>query len=132
MCVCDDLRAVPILATTLIVLLIVCEPGFTRKPWKDPLSRGLPRGYIFGRFECIDGWEGNLNANGSFTSCHLRVKVPSWFEKNTIIIIIVVSVILFVCFVIYLLVRRKLRQRYLLAKAERRRSRRSSEEEKKA
>ena len=88
----------------------------------------MSSGAIYGRFECVDGWEGNLNAAGKFTSCHLRVYVPTWFERNTITVIIIAGVIMFVALVVYIFVRRKLRARYLLAKAERRKSRRSSEE----
>jgi hypothetical protein len=100
-----------------------------KKPWKDPLSRSIPLGYIYGRFDCLDGWEGNLNVAGQFTSCHLQVYVPSWFRRNTVTIIIVACIVAFFLLVFYIFLRRKLRQRYLLAKAERRRSRRSSEEE---
>ena len=103
--------------------------AWVKGPWKDPLSRPIPLGSIFGRFECIDGWEGNLNDNKQFTSCHLRIYVPSWFERNTVTIIIIAVIIAFFLLVFYIFLRRKLRQRYLLAKAERRRSRRSSEEE---
>ena len=44
------------------------------KPWSDPLGRSLPPGKIYGRFECIAGFEGNLNLDGTFSSCHLEVR----------------------------------------------------------
>ncbi len=112
-----------------LISLAAPSAEFVGGPWKDPLGRSIPAGYTYGRFECIDGWEGKLNLAGQFASCHLRVYVPSWFRYNTVTIIIASSIALFFALVFYIFVRRKLRQRYLLAKAERRRSRRSSEEE---
>lgn len=101
-------------------------------PWIDPLSRALPPGYIFGRFDCIDGFEGNLNPDGTFSSCHLRIYVPTWLERYSLIIIIV-SVIVFVAVTIaYMILRRQLKRRFLQIKADRRRTRRMQEESEKA
>jgi hypothetical protein len=120
-----------------------------KKAWKDPLGRSLPVGFIFGgtsrafaKYEsdvivsafdessrnCPDGYEGNVDSNLRFTSCHLKIYVPEWWERDSIILIAVSSVLLFLGISGYLVLRRKLKQRYLLAKAERRRSRRSSDD----
>lgn len=97
-------------------------------PWQDPLGRSLPPGYIYGRFDCIDGYEGNLNADGTFSSCHLKIYVPTWLERYSHVILIV-GVLSFIAAVIgYLWLRRKLKKRFLQLKAERRRERRMAED----
>jgi hypothetical protein len=98
------------------------------KPWTDPLGRPLKIGFTFGTAECIEGFEGNRNEDGTFSSCHLRIYVPTWIERNSLALVAVTVCSAFVLVVLYLLVRRKLRQRYLLIKAARRRSRRFSEQ----
>ena len=111
-------------------------------PWKDSTGfypeSGLPPGITYGVVDgdetvgglhstCYNGWTGTQDTSGDFTSCHLRIKVPTWFERNTITFIIGFSFAAAALSAIYLYLRRVIRQRYLLAKAERRRSRKSSE-----
>jgi len=119
-----------------------------KKSWRDPLGRSIPSGYTFGGFvrnymtyesdaipagegessrACADGYEGNVDSNLRFTSCHLKIYVPEWWERDSIILIAVSGVLFFLGSVGYVVLRRKLKQRFLLAKAERRRSRKSSE-----
>jgi hypothetical protein len=105
---------------------------YTDGPWADPLNRALPTGYVFGRFDCIEGFEGNLNSDGTFSSCHLRIYVPTWLERYSLIIIIV-SVITIVAIVgAYVILRRQLKKRFLMIKAERRKMRRMQEDAEKA
>ena len=40
-------------------------------PWIDPLNRELPPGTGTGFGDCLDGFQGNLNADGSFRTCHM-------------------------------------------------------------
>lgn len=119
-----------------------------KKSWRDPLGRSIPAGFTFGGFvrnymkyeskvipvaegessrACSDGYEGNVDSNLRFTSCHLKIYVPEWWERDSIILIAVSGVLFFLGSVGYVVLRRKLKQRFLLAKAERRRSRKSSE-----
>jgi hypothetical protein len=91
-----------------------------------------PRARLFYNHPCMPLLLIPVRASGAFTSCHLVVMVPTWFQRNTIIVAVVAGALLFFSLIVYVFIRRKLRARYLLAKAERRRSRRSSEEEGKA
>jgi hypothetical protein len=104
------------------------DGNLVEEPWTDLFRRTIPAGSIYGNSDCLDGYQGALNEDGSFRSCHLTIYVPTWFERNTLSIIIITGASIFVLFVIYLFVRRKLRQRFLAMKAEKRRSRRSSSE----
>lgn len=97
-------------------------------PWIDTLRRKVPPGYRFGTSDCLDGFEGNWDLLGRFTSCHLRIYVPSTMQRYSVTLIALSIVFGFFGAIIYFFVRRRLRQKFLLAKAERRRSRRSSEE----
>lgn len=45
-------------------------------PWIDPLDRELPPGMGTGFGDCLDGFQGNLNADGSFRTCHMRAWAP--------------------------------------------------------
>jgi hypothetical protein len=105
------------------------EGLLVEEPWHDPLKRKLQPGNTFGSHDCLDGWQGNYNTDGSFRTCHLRIYVPTWLERYSVLLIVLGSLLFLLLLIVYFFVRRKLRQRYLLAKAERRRSRRSSEED---
>jgi hypothetical protein len=108
------------------------EGVYNELPWVDPLNRTLPPGYTFGRFDCIDGFEGNLNPDGTFSSCHLRIYVPTMLERYSLTIIIVAVLTIFFVVIAYYALRRQLRRRFLMIKAERRRTRRLQEEAEKA
>lgn len=98
-------------------------------PWKDIFNRKLPRGFIHGRFDCADGWEGEVAPNGRFLSCHLRIYVPTWWERYTLpIICVCLAIVIFVAVAVFYL-RRILRRRYLAARMRRRRLRRKKEQE---
>ena len=86
------------------------------------------RGFTFGTRECRAGYEGNLNEDDRWTSCHLKIYEPSILEQFTRIIIVLSSFFGFIALMMYNMIRRRLKRQYLLAKIERRRSRRSSEE----
>lgn len=97
-------------------------------PWVDSLRRPLLPGYMFGTSDCLDGFQGNVDLEGRFTSCHLRIYVPTTLERYSVTFIALAIVFGFFGGILWFFVRRRLRQKFLLAKAERRRSRRSSEE----
>ncbi len=105
--------------------------ALVRKPWKDPLGLALPKTYIFGTRECLDGWEGHAHpTKGSyFDTCHLQIFVPTWLQRNALMVMGIAAGSIVLILLCYIIIRRRMRQKYLLAKAERRRSRRSSEEE---
>jgi len=98
-------------------------------PWIDPLERELPPGYEFGFSDCLDGYQGTLNDDGSFRTCHLAIYVPTTLERFSLTFIVLGTILGVGLLIFYYFLRRKLRERYMLAKAERRRSRRSSEEQ---
>lgn len=96
-------------------------------PWRDPLNRPLPPGTVFGNYDCLDGFEGNLNSDGTFSSCHLRIKVPSPLERNSHIILIIAAILFGASVPAFFAARRYLRKKMLEFKAERRRARREEE-----
>jgi hypothetical protein len=61
-------------------------------PWRDPLSRPIPPDYIFGRYDCLDGYEGvDSLSDGRFRSCHQRIYVPTYFQRNSVYLVSVVG-----------------------------------------
>ncbi|KAL9185156.1 hypothetical protein ACHAXT_002933 [Thalassiosira profunda] len=57
-----------------------------RRPWHDPLFRrrnALAPNEVFGTRNCYSGWEGVVNEDDLFGSCHLRIKEPSTWERHT-------------------------------------------------
>lgn len=52
-------------------------------PWQDPLNRELPAGFEFGFSDCLDGYQGLLNHDGSFHTCHLGASATatSWIVE---------------------------------------------------
>ena len=102
------------------------EPRYV--PWLDPLERTLEPGVAFGpEGTCADGFMGIQDDKENFYTCHLRIKVPTDFERDTVTLIVVWSLMGVFSLIIYWRVKKYLRRRYLLKKAERRRSRKSSE-----
>lgn len=102
--------------------------NLVEEPWTDIFLRAIPAGFVYGTSDCLDGYQGALNPDGSFRTCHLTIYVPTWLERNTLLILVVAAASIFFLTVVYVFVRRRLRQRFLAIKAERRRSRRSSSE----
>ena len=51
-------------------------------PYKSWTLAPLLPGVVFGSSDCVDGFEGARNADGTFASCHLAIYVPSWLELN--------------------------------------------------
>nr|CCA21046.1 conserved hypothetical protein [Albugo laibachii Nc14] len=95
------------------------------KPWKDPFRRALPPGFIYGTKDCADGFQGSEDAEGHFTSCHLRIFVPSFFLRYTIAFVAVLTISCISVIVCWYYLRKQIRRRALVAKAERRKSRRN-------
>ena len=119
-----------------------CNNGYTNElgqtlsrcaaPWQD-LSMYRWRSVLqpfemFGTRDCSDGYEGVLDASDKYMSCHMAIKVPSWFTANTFEILVFGTIFSIVFSSLYVYVRRRMKRRYILAKIERRKSRRSSEE----
>ena len=97
-------------------------------PWQDDLERPLAPGFEFGpEGTCEDGFMGMIDEKENFYTCHLKIKVPTDFERNTINYIVAVSIVGTIALIVMWRVKKYLRRRYLLKKAERRRSRKSSE-----
>ena len=105
------------------------DGGYSGGPWTDPLNRALPRGFIFGRSNCIDGYEGNLNADGTFSTCHLQIFVPSFLQANSVVILAAGASTGIGFIISALLARRQLQIRAAQIKTDRRRTRRMEEAE---
>ena len=82
---------------------------------------------ILGRFTCSQGFEGLLDQKGFFTTCHLKIKVPTTWERYTVELIVLMVFLGMIFGFAYYRFKKFIRRRYLLKKAERRRSRKSSE-----
>jgi hypothetical protein len=82
---------------------------------------------ILGRFTCSQGFEGLLDQKGFFTTCHLKIKVPTTWERYTVELIALMVFLGMIFGFAYYRFKKFIRRRYLLKKAERRRSRKSSE-----
>ena len=82
---------------------------------------------ILGRFTCSQGFEGLLDQKGFFTTCHLKIKVPTTWERYTVELIGLMVFLGMIFGFAYYRFKKFIRRRYLLKKAERRRSRKSSE-----
>ncbi len=104
------------------------------EPWQDPLNRPLPPGVAFGdrTKECMDGYQGGINAKGQFVSCHMRIKVPTWLERYSVTLIVVSVFLILLGALVTWQVRKYLKKKRLMEKIEKRRSRRSSEEERRS
>ena len=92
-------------------------------PWRDPLGLPPPAGWVYGDGECLDGYQGTLNADGSYGSCHLRIYVPSWLQRHAVYLLGFGVGGLAAALLLYVLVRRTLRARHRRLKAERRKRR---------
>ncbi|CAM9417789.1 unnamed protein product [Discosporangium mesarthrocarpum] len=60
-------------------------------PWQDPLVKYrdvLPVTYMFGTRKCWNGYEGTMDEEDRFVTCHYNIYVPTWVEKNSIGLII--------------------------------------------
>jgi len=71
-------------------------------PWWPPTPRTPPPGVVYGSYDCLDGWEGALNDDGSFASCHLAIYVPTYWELNsvrimTILVAAIVAAVILCC-----------------------------------
>lgn len=96
------------------------------KPWVDELGRPLLPDQVYGRHTCLDGFEGAQDSQGRFTSCHLRIKVPTFIERYSIVLVAVVVTITVIVVVVYSFVRYQLLRR---AKEYRRRRRRQRDKD---
>ena len=103
--------------------------AYSDSPWQDTLGRALAPGFIYGRFECVDGYEGNLNADGTFSTCHLAIYVPTFLVRNTVTILIAALSSAGAIILSGFLTRRQLRIRATQIKTDRRRTRRMEEAE---
>merc|ERR1712100_453518 len=100
----------------------------TNEPWIDErFNHPLAADEIMARFTCADGYEGLLDTKGFFTACHMKIKVPSGYERYTMEILVTSVFFSIVIGFVYYRIKKFIRRRYLLKKAERRRSRKSSE-----
>jgi len=79
------------------------------EPWRSPINRPPPAGFVYGRFDCIEGYEGALNDDGTFASCHLRIYRPTWWELNSLIVLSLIAALL----IVLLIIAAVLRYRYM-------------------
>lgn len=98
-------------------------------PYQDRLfwfRNVLARNEIFGSRKCYSGYEGIVDGNDHFMSCHLSIYEPTYFVRNSISIAIWISIGIVFLSLSYYYLSRKLRTKYLRLKKSRRKSRRSS------
>jgi len=101
-------------------------------PWQDTsmsmVRNVLEANEMFGTRDCVSGFEGIVDTNDYFTSCHLTIVEPMFTIRYTFTIGVVAALVTTVGSGLYVYIRRRLKRRYILAKIERRKSRRSSED----
>lgn len=99
------------------------------EPWTDPLRRPLPRGYVYGTYDCLSGYQGYVTGDGAFQSCHLKIYEPTWVERNSLIIMLAsIGTVLFLL-VTFVFARYRIRHHDHYMRKERRRSHHSSDDE---
>ena len=103
--------------------------SWSDSPWQDSLGRALAPGFTYGHYSCVDGYEGNLNADGTFSTCHLAIFVPSFLTRNTVTILIAGLSSGIAVIISALITRRQLKLRAAQIKTDRRRTRRMEEAE---
>jgi hypothetical protein len=92
-------------------------------PWRSPFGLPPPVGAIYGDGDCLDGFQGAPipGAGGeSYTSCHLRIYVPTWLERNAVAMLASGTLAVAAAIAIHLLLRVALRRRMRKLKALRR------------
>lgn len=65
-----------------------------RKPFQDVLSKYrnvLSPNQVFGSRSCSSGYEGIVDEENHFISCHLNIYEPSYFVQNSILLLILSS-----------------------------------------
>jgi len=101
-------------------------------PWQDNILSAirniLEPNEMFGTRDCVSGFEGIVDSNDYFQSCHLTIVEPMTTVRYTFNISVIASIITVFGSGFYVYIRRRLKRRYILAKIERRKSRRSSED----
>jgi hypothetical protein len=97
-------------------------------PWVDALARfrPLPPRVVYGSDACLDGFEGARNGDGTWSSCHLVIKVPSFWERYTLEILGVALGAALLAVTAYAMLRRALRARAIRVRAAKRKARRSA------
>lgn len=59
---------------------------YCQTPWQDPLFRSrkvLAPNERFGTRNCYSGYEGIVDGNDLFSSCHMKIYEPSFYERHT-------------------------------------------------
>jgi hypothetical protein len=65
--------------------------NYCRKPFKDLLSKYrniLSPNEVFGSRSCSSGYEGTVDEENDFISCHLNIYEPTYFVKNSLPILL--------------------------------------------
>jgi len=98
---------------------------YCKTPFQDPL---VLRRYIlrpdenFGTRKCWSGYEGIVDENDFFQSCHMTIYEPSYLVRHTTELATWGCVLLVMCVLIYVYVKRRMHKRRKRAKIERRQS----------
>lgn len=109
------------------------ECSFVDLPWVDPLDRPLLPGFAFGTSDCVSGYMGFENEDGSYGSCHLsalcsangrwhthscmvrvigaEIMVPNFFERYSVTLIVVGSLTGFFGMIGYWVMKRRIEAR---------------------
>uniref|UniRef100_A0A7S2SRM0 EGF-like domain-containing protein n=1 Tax=Rhizochromulina marina TaxID=1034831 RepID=A0A7S2SRM0_9STRA len=109
--------------------------GECQGSWQDPLWKHrdvLEVFEVFGSRDCFRGYEGHLNQMDRFTSCHLSIASPVWYEYLSIFLIITSTISTFLLLIVYCYVRQKIQHQRRQAKIRRRQALRELHESKEA
>ena len=81
---------------------------------------------VFGTRLCYSGYEGAVDENDKFVSCHLNIYEPSYFVQNSINIVFWTSFLSIFAISTFIYLRVNLHEKHIQGKIERRKLRRGA------
>lgn len=102
---------------------------YCKVPFHDRLHRFrkvLAQNQLFGTRSCYSGYEGAVNKNDQFTSCHMEIYEPSYLVKNSISLMFWSTFILLSSIAIFIRCRVVLHRRFIQEKIQNRKIKRST------
>ena len=100
-----------------------------KNPFQDPLFKNrnvLRPNELFGTRDCWSGYEGLVDENDNFVSCHMTIYEPDYFTEHTVDIILWSSVSFIAFLILFWCIRRKFVLKHLSKRIARRKNRRDS------
>jgi len=102
--------------------------GHCKNPFQDPLYEyrdALAPNELFGTRNCWSGYEGAVDDNDDFVSCHMTIFEPKYVVANSVNLIVWGSISVVVIAILYFCVRRYWRKKQKRNRIRRRRERRN-------